>query len=53
MQTVPLNCCMKNIQTPEMCRDNAFTQTQQIQHFEAGKNTNSASNRVSQTQQTM
>ena len=42
---------MKYTQTPDMYRDNTSTQTQPIQHFEAGTNTNLASNRFSQTQQ--
>ena len=38
---------MEYTQTPDMYRDNTSTQTQPIQHFEAGTNTNLGSNKSS------
>ena len=42
---------IKYTQTPDVNRDITFTKTQPIQHYEAGTNTNLASNRFSQIQQ--
>ena len=52
LQTTPINLSTKytNTSTSDMYRDNTSTQTQPMQHFEAGTNTNMGSNRFAQTQ---
>ena len=51
MQNTFINLSTKytNTQTPDMYRDSTSTQTQPMQHFEAGTNTNLANNRFSKT----